>query len=147
MEELADKLDIVSAERISDELSKLLRTDDASCRARAAGRHRLADRVLPELPALRLEIDEHHHHKDVYEHSLIVLTRRSNWSGSVIRSPPDLTLRLAALLHDIGKPATKRLEPGGVVTFHHHDVVGASSRRNGCARCGTTSRRSPTCPG
>ena len=126
MEHLADKLDIVSVERISDELSKLLRTDAPRAGLELLVDTGLAARVLPELPALRLQIDEHHHHKDVYEHSLIVLDQavqleRERQPGS----PPDLTLRLAALLHDIGKPATKRLEPGGVVTFHHHDVVGA----------------------
>ena len=93
------------------------------------------EQFLPEVPALRLEIDEHHHHKDVYEHSITVLdqaielegARAGATTGSV--TPPDLVLRLAALLHDIGKPATKRVESGGVVTFHHHDVVGAKLAR------------------
>ncbi len=84
----------------------------------------LAQEVLPEIPALRLEIDEHAHHKDVYEHSLTVLTQAIELEKSRGHSP-DLVLRLAALLHDIGKPATRKIEAGGVVTFHHHDVVGA----------------------
>jgi poly(A) polymerase len=126
MEDLADKLDIVSVERISDELSKLLRTEAPRAGLQLLVDTGLAARVLPELPALRLQVDEHHHHKDVYEHSLIVLDQAIALERERHPdSPPDLTLRLAALLHDIGKPATKRLEAGGVVTFHHHDVVGA----------------------
>ena len=126
MEEFADKLSIVSVERISDELSKLLRTEAPRAGLELLVDTGLAAQVLPELPALRLQIDEHHHHKDVYEHSLIVLDQAIELERERHPdSPPDLTLRLAALLHDIGKPATKRLEPGGVVTFHHHDVVGA----------------------
>ena len=80
--------------------------------------------MLPEVPALRLEIDEHAHHKDVYEHSLTVLEQAIGYEKSRGHSP-DLVLRLAAVLHDIGKPATKRVEAGGAVSFHHHDVVGA----------------------
>jgi poly(A) polymerase len=126
MEDLADKLSIVSVERISDELSKLLCTDAPRAGLELLVSTGLAARILPELPALKLQIDEHHHHKDVYEHSLIVLDQAIELERQRHPdSPPDLTLRLAALLHDIGKPATKRLEPGGVVTFHHHDVVGA----------------------
>jgi poly(A) polymerase len=87
----------------------------------------LADYVVPELPALQLEIDEHHHHKDVYEHSLTVLDNaialETGPDGPVPR--PDLWLRLACLLHDIGKPATRRFELGGKVSFHHHETVGA----------------------
>src|SRR6478609_5722100 len=85
----------------------------------------LADVVLPEVPAMRLEIDEHAQHKDVYEHSLTVMEQ------AIDREPdgPDLTLRLAALLHDIGKPATRRVEPGNRVSFHHHEVVGAKMAR------------------
>jgi poly(A) polymerase len=82
------------------------------------------------VPALRLEVDEHHHHKDVYEHSLTVLQQAIDLEKS--RHPdaePDVALRLAALLHDIGKPATRRLEPGGGVTFHHHDVKGSRLAR------------------
>ena len=86
----------------------------------------LAELVLPEVPALRLEVDEHAHHKDVYEHSLTVLQQAIELEASrrLPRQSPDLVLRLAALLHDIGKPATRKIE-AGVVTFHHHDVVGA----------------------
>ena len=123
---LADRLPIVSVERMSDELSKLLLTDDPVPGLRLLVETGLAEIVLPELPALRLEVDEHAHHKDVYEHSLTVLSQaielekaRPGIQG------PDLILRLAALLHDIGKPQTRRIEGGGVVTFHHHDVVGA----------------------
>jgi poly(A) polymerase len=83
--------------------------------------------VLPELPALRLEIDEHHRHKDVYEHSLTVLEQAiAQETGPAGPVPaPDLVLRWAALLHDVGKPATRRFEPGGGVSFHHHELVGA----------------------
>ena len=123
---LAHRISMISLERVSDELSKLLRSA-----APRAGLQLLVDCgiaaiVLPELPALTLQIDEHFHHKDVYEHSLTVLDQAIELETS--RHPgdaPDLILRLAALLHDIGKPATKRTESGGVVTFHHHDVVGA----------------------
>jgi poly(A) polymerase len=82
--------------------------------------------VLPELPALRMEIDEHHQHKDVYAHSLTVLDQVIELEGA---TGPDLVLRLAAVLHDIGKPATRRHEPGGGVSFHHHEVVGAKLAR------------------
>ena len=126
MRDLADRLPIVSVERISDELAKLLRADDPVPGLRLLVDTGLAQLVLPELPALRLEVDEHAHHKDVYEHSLTVLRQAIELEQA--RHPgeaPDLTLRIAALLHDIGKPATRRIEAGGVVTFHHHDVVGA----------------------
>ena len=130
MTERADTLAIVSVERIADELSKLLRTPTPTEGVRLLVDIGLAERVLPELPAMQLEVDEHHHHKDVYEHSLTVLAQAIDHERE--RHPdaaPDLTLRLAALLHDCGKPATRRLEPGGVVTFHHHDVVGAKLAR------------------
>jgi poly(A) polymerase len=80
--------------------------------------------VLPELPALKLEVDEHHHHKDVYEHTLKVVEQAIDYEKDY-QLEPDFTLRFAALLHDIGKPATRKLEPGGAVSFYHHDVVGA----------------------
>ena len=123
MAELAPRLEIVSVERISDELSKLLRTDDPVPGIRLLVDTGIAQLVLPEIPALRLEVDEHAHHKDVYEHSLTVLRQAIDLEKSRGHSV-DLVLRLAALLHDIGKPSTRRIEGGGVVTFHHHDVVG-----------------------
>jgi poly(A) polymerase len=126
MRDLAPRIDIVSAERVRDELGKLLCTPRPRAGLELLVATGLAERVLPELPALRLQVDEHHHHKDVYQHSLTVLDQAIDLERQ--RHPddaPDLTLRLAALLHDVGKPATKRTEPGGVVTFHHHDVVGA----------------------
>ncbi len=90
----------------------------------------VAAHVLPELPALRLEVDEHHRHKDVYEHSLIVLDQAIDLEAShAPQIQPDLVLRLAALLHDIGKPRTRRFEQGGRVSFHHHEVVGAKLAR------------------
>jgi poly(A) polymerase len=125
MSRMADRISIVSVERIQDELSKLLKTADPVPGLRLLVDSGLAELVLPELPALRLEVDEHAHHKDVYEHSLTVLRQAIELEQS--RHPgaePDLVLRLAALLHDIGKPATRRIE-AGAVTFHHHDVVGA----------------------
>jgi poly(A) polymerase len=125
MSAMADRLSIISVERVQDELSKLL------CGAAPrAGLELLVDtglaaHVLPELPALRLEIDEHHQHKDVYEHTLRVLERAIALEPELPDGGPDLVLRLAALLHDIGKPRTRRKEPGGGVSFHHHEVVGA----------------------
>ncbi|UIN30613.1 CCA tRNA nucleotidyltransferase [Microbacterium binotii] len=128
--ELRETLGIVSPERIQGELVRLLQTDDPVRGLRLLVETGLIDQFLPEVPALRLEVDEHHHHKDVYEHSLTVLRQAIELEGS--RHPdaaPDVPLRLAALLHDIGKPATRRLEPGGAVTFHHHDVKGSRMAR------------------
>jgi poly(A) polymerase len=124
---MAERIGIVSAERVRDELIKLLLADNPRPGLEVLVATGLAGQVLPELPALRLEIDEHHRHKDVYQHTLTVLdqaiTLESGPDGPVPR--PDLVLRLAALLHDIGKPATRRFEAGGGVSFHHHEVVGA----------------------
>ncbi|MDR2348567.1 MAG: CCA tRNA nucleotidyltransferase [Bifidobacteriaceae bacterium] len=127
MTALADRIEIVSAERIQAELVKLILAPQPRRGLELLVYTGLADRVLPELPALQLEIDEHHRHKDVYEHSLTVLDQAMALeSGPDGPAPgPDLVLRLAALLHDIGKPATRRFEPGGGVSFHHHEVVGA----------------------
>ncbi|MEO8907213.1 MAG: CCA tRNA nucleotidyltransferase [Microbacteriaceae bacterium] len=130
MERMRERISIVSAERIRDELSKLLCSDEPRHGIELLVETGLAELVLPEIPALRLEIDEHHHHKDVYQHSLTVLDQAIGYERQ--RHPgqePDLVLRLAALLHDIGKPATRRLEPGGIVSFYHHDMVGAKLAR------------------
>ncbi|MCK1794629.1 CCA tRNA nucleotidyltransferase [Streptomyces sp. XM4193] len=121
MTEMADRLDIVSAERVRDELNKLLLAAHPRKGLALLVDTGLAQRVVPEIPALRLERDEHHRHKDVYEHSLIVLEQAMDLE----ENGPDLTLRLAALLHDIGKPKTRRFEKDGRVSFHHHEVVGA----------------------
>jgi poly(A) polymerase len=128
--ELRTTLRIVSAERIQGELVRLLQTDDPVRGIRLLVETKLIDEFLPEIPALQLEADEHHHHKDVYEHSLTVLQQAIDLEKS--RHPdaaPDVPLRLAALLHDIGKPATRKLERGGGVTFHHHDVKGSRMAR------------------
>ena len=125
MSGMRERIEIVSAERIGEELSKLLRTSAPRAGVELLVSTGLAELVLPEIPALRLEIDEHHHHKDVYQHSLTVLDQAIDLEAARGHESPDLVLRMAALLHDIGKPQTKRTEPGGVVTFHHHDVVGA----------------------
>jgi poly(A) polymerase len=121
MTEMAERIEIVSAERVRDELNKLLLSAHPRKGLRLLVETGLAERVLPELPALRLESDEHHRHKDVYEHSLTVLEQAIDLE----QDGPDLVLRLAALLHDIGKPRTRRFEADGRVSFHHHEVVGA----------------------
>jgi poly(A) polymerase len=128
MRELAPRLSIVSAERIRDEFSKLLLGDHPRVGLDLLVRTGVADVFLPELGALRLEIDEHHHHKDVYQHSLTVLDQAIALEKSRGHQP-DIVNRLAGLLHDIGKPRTKRLEAHGKVSFHHHDVVGAKMIR------------------
>jgi poly(A) polymerase len=130
MTDLRATLSIVSPERIQGELIKLLATDDPVRGIRLLVETGLMDEFLPEISALQLEVDEHHHHKDVYEHSLTVLRQAIDLEK--VRNPdaaPDVALRLAALLHDIGKPATRRLEPGGGVTFYHHDIKGARLAR------------------
>ena len=130
MRSMAGSIEIVSAERVRDELTKLLLADRPRPGLELLVASGLAEQVLPELPALQLEVDEHHRHKDVYQHSLTVLEQAIDLEGPPTGPPdsvprPDLVLRLAALLHDIGKPATRRFEAGGGVSFHHHEVVGA----------------------
>ncbi|OKJ74090.1 CCA tRNA nucleotidyltransferase [Streptomyces sp. CB02460] len=121
MTEMAGRIEIVSAERVREELNKLLLSAHPRKGLSLLVETGLAQQVLPELPALRLESDEHHRHKDVYEHSLTVLDQ----AIALEEEGPDLVLRLAALLHDIGKPRTRRFEKDGRVSFHHHEVVGA----------------------
>jgi len=125
--EMASRLQIVSAERIQAEFNKLMLSDNPKAGLEVLVDSGLAEYFLPELPALQLEIDEHHRHKDVYRHSLQVLdqaiAQETDDSGPVPH--PDLVLRLASLLHDAGKPATRRFEKGGGVSFHAHDVIGA----------------------
>ena len=121
---MASTIEIVSAERIQVELAKLLLGANPRLGLTALVDSGLAALVLPELPALKLEIDEHHHHKDVYEHTLRVVEQAIDLERDY-GLEGDLVLRLAALLHDIGKPATRKLEPGGGVTFYHHDMVGS----------------------
>jgi len=124
MTEQAPRLKIVSTERITGELTKLMLTPDPALGIDILVQTDVADLVLPEVPRLRMEADEHHRHKDVYQHSLTVLRQ-------AIKLEPrygleaDLTVRLAALLHDIGKPKTRELLPDGRVAFHMHDVIGA----------------------
>jgi len=128
--ELRETLKIVSPERVQSELVRLMQTDDPVRGIRVLVETGLIEEFLPEVSALKLEVDEHHHHKDVYEHSLTVLSQAIALEHA--RNPgaaPDVPLRIAALLHDIGKPRTRKLEPGGAVTFHHHDVVGARMAR------------------
>jgi poly(A) polymerase len=124
MRSMADRIKIISAERVRDELSKLLLAKDPRPGLEILVDSGIAELVIPELPALKLEADEHHHHKDVYQHTLTVVAQAIDYEKDY-GLHQDLVLRLAALFHDIGKPATKRLEPGGAVSFYHHDVVGA----------------------
>jgi poly(A) polymerase len=126
MTSLAGELGRITPERVQVEFSKTLVQDSPRAALELFVATGLADVVLPELPALRMEIDEHHQHKDVYTHSLTVLDQAITLEkADPAAESPDLVLRLAALLHDIGKPATRRHEPRGRVSFHHHEVVGA----------------------
>ncbi|MGW7535221.1 CCA tRNA nucleotidyltransferase [Amycolatopsis sp. NPDC054798] len=130
MTSMAEEIDRITAERVQTELSKLMLAPDPRPGLELLVDTGLADRVLPELPGMRLAIDEHHQHKDVYQHSLTVLAQAIALEKShEPASEPDLVLRLAALLHDIGKPATREFAPGGGVSFHHHEVVGARMAR------------------
>jgi poly(A) polymerase len=128
--EMRDELTRITAERIQAELSKLLCGRFPRRGIELMVDAGLAEHVLPEVPAMRLEIDEHHQHKDVYQHSLVVLDQAIELEDADgPDGSPDLVLRLAALLHDIGKPATRRFVQGGGVSFHHHEVVGAKLTR------------------
>nr|MDT0663110.1 CCA tRNA nucleotidyltransferase [Micromonospora sp. DSM 115978] len=130
MTAMAADLDRITAERIRDEFTKLMCGADPVTGLRLLVDTGLADRFLPELSGLRLEIDEHAQHKDVYEHTLTVV----NNALALERADPDqvgcdFVLRLAALMHDVGKPATKAVGSDGRVSFHHHEVVGARLTR------------------
>ena len=120
---MSDRISIISAERVRDELVKTLMSANPRLGLTLLVETGLAEKILPEIPKLRLEIDEHHHHKDVYEHTLTVLEQAIAHEDRL--GGPNLVIRLAALLHDIGKPKTRELIPGGGVSFHHHEVVGS----------------------
>jgi poly(A) polymerase len=123
IKEMAARIEIISAERIRDEFVKLIMSENPRAGLTLLVETGLAEYVLPEIPKLKLEIDEHHHHKDVYEHTLKVLEQAIALEDRL--GGPNLVIRLAALLHDIGKPKTRELIEGGGVSFHHHEVVGA----------------------
>ena len=120
---MADRLSIISAERIRDEFVKTLMSDNPRAGITILVDTGLCEKFLPEIPKLRLEIDEHHHHKDVYEHTLTVVEQTIPLEERL--GGPNLVARLAALMHDVGKPKTRALIPSGGVSFHHHEVVGA----------------------
>ena len=123
MKDLAHRISIISAERVRDEFTKIMMSANPRIGITLLVDSGLADIVLPEIPKLRLEVDEHHHHKDVYEHSITVLEQAIEHEDRL--GGPNLVIRLAALLHDIGKPKTRAFIEGGGVSFHHHEVVGA----------------------
>jgi len=129
MTAMAERITIVSPERVRDELIKLVCSDHPRTGLDLLVSTGLAEYVLPELPALRLELDEHHRHKDVYEHSLTVLEQAIDLEPRLGVPVPDFVVRFAALIHDIGKPKTRKFEGDGKVTFHHHDMVGAKLTR------------------
>jgi len=126
MQEMAPQLARITAERVAAELDKLLLGADPVAGIDLMVQTGLGDVVLPEAGGMRMAIDEHHQHKDVYQHSLTVLRQAMDLEGP---AGPDLVLRWAALLHDIGKPATRKHEADGGVSFHHHEVVGAKMAR------------------
>jgi len=126
MTDQAERLEIVSAERIRSELTKLMLTPDPALGIDVLVQTGVADEVLPEVSRLRMEADEHHRHKDVYQHSLTVLRQAIELEPRYgLDGDGDLIVRLAALLHDIGKPKTRTLLPDGRVAFHLHEVIGA----------------------
>jgi poly(A) polymerase len=124
---MSERIGIISAERVRDELTKLVMSAYPRLGLSLLVETGLAQIVLPELPALALERDEHHRHKDVYEHTLTVLEQSIDLEDRL--GGPDFVSRFAALMHDVGKPRTRRFMGDGTVTFHHHDVVGAKLTR------------------
>jgi len=129
IEEMAGELSRITAERVAAELDKLLLGADPAAGIDLMVATGMGDVVLPEVGAMRMAIDEHHQHKDVYQHSLTVLRQAIDLEDPPPDGGPDLVLRWAALLHDIGKPDTRRHEADGRVSFHHHEVVGAKMVR------------------
>ncbi|MGO4254875.1 CCA tRNA nucleotidyltransferase [Marmoricola sp. RAF53] len=129
MTAMAERITIISAERVRDELVKLVCSPRPRAGLGLLVSTGLAAHVLPELPALALERDEHHRHKDVYEHTLTVLEQSIDLEERLPGGGPDFVSRFAALMHDVGKPRTRRFLDDGTVTFHHHDVVGAKITR------------------
>ena len=129
MTAMAGRIEIISAERVRDELVKLVTAPYPRRGLALLVETGLAALVLPELPALKLERDEHHRHKDVYEHTLTVLEQAIDLEPRLPGGGPDFVARFAALMHDVGKPRTRRFVEDGTVTFHHHDVVGAKITR------------------
>ncbi len=129
MTDMAQRITIISAERVRDELVKLVCAPFPRLGLALLVETGLAELVLPELPALALERDEHHRHKDVYEHTLTVLEQAIDLESRLPSQGPDFVSRFAALMHDVGKPRTRRFLDDGTVTFHHHDVVGAKLTR------------------
>src|SRR5256714_13495150 len=125
MTRMATDLGRIAAERVRDESTKLLGGADRVTGLRLLVDTGLADQFLPELPGLRLEIDEHAQHKDVYEHTLTVVRN----AVSLEDDRPHFVLRIAALMHDVGKPATKATRPDGRASLHHHGAVGARTTR------------------
>ena len=123
IKDLSSRIAIVSAERVRDELTKILMSPNPRKGITILVDTGLAEIFIPEIPKLRLEVDEHHHHKDVYEHSITVLEQAIMQEERL--GGANLVIRLAALLHDIGKPKTRSFIEGGGVSFHHHEVVGA----------------------
>ena len=123
IKDLSARIAIVSAERVRDELTKILMSPNPRKGITILVDTGIAEIFIPEIPKLRLEVDEHHHHKDVYEHSITVLEQAIMQEARL--GGPNLVIRLAALLHDIGKPKTRSFIDGGGVSFHHHEVVGA----------------------
>ena len=126
IEDMAGQLERITAERVAAELDKLMLGADPAAGVDLVVQTRMGEVVLPEIGGMRMAIDEHHQHKDVYQHSLTVLRQAIALEGA---GGPDLVLRWAAVLHDIGKPATRRHEADGGVSFHHHEVVGAKMVR------------------
>ena len=129
IEEMAPQLARISAERVAAELDKLLLGHDPVSGIDLVVQTGMGEVVLPEVGGMQMAIDEHHQHKDVYQHSLTVLRQAIALEAPLPVGGPDLVLRWAALLHDIGKPSTRRHEPDGGVSFHHHEVVGAKMVR------------------